>query len=46
MAVILTKHLGASQHGDLTYDFIEEYNEVIDLNSQNNYLVTSDEAEK
>ena len=43
IADIMTKRLNTTLHGDFAYDFIEEYNEVLEPELENRILVSSDE---
>ena len=43
IADIMTKQLNTTLHGELTYDFIKEYNEVLEPELNNPTLVSSDE---
>ena len=43
IADILTKRLNTTLHGELIYDFVEEYNKVLEPELNNPILVSSDE---
>ena len=43
IADVMTKRLNTTLHGELVYDFVEEYNEVLEPELNNPILASSDE---